>query len=60
MSEADIGRYVITAWLLGRDFHELPAMRDILARRDVTAAQKTEALERVTRTVFGILNDGRR
>ena len=34
VSEADIGRYVITAWLLGRDFHELPAMRDILSRRD--------------------------
>ena len=58
-AELDVARYVVTAWLLGPDFDErFPAMAEILGSDRITAAQKAEAIERISVAVLTELMEG--
>lgn len=53
VSELDAGRYVIAAWLLGRDFDtEMPAAAALLTDPAMTGRRRGEALERLVRETF--------
>lgn len=53
VSEFDVARYVVTAWMLGADFDEqLPAVRELLVAPNLTATQKSEALELVANALL--------
>jgi hypothetical protein len=55
-SELDIGRYLITAWLMGLDFDtRLPAMQEILSAPNGTSEQKADAIEKVSVALFKTL-----
>jgi hypothetical protein len=55
-AELDIGRYVITAWLLGLDFDtRFPAMNAILTAPNGRPEQKSEAIEKVSVALFKTL-----
>jgi hypothetical protein len=57
-SELDIGRYVITAWLMGRDFDtKYPTMNSILVSATATATQKMDAIEQIAEAVFDTLSN---
>lgn len=59
-SERDIGRYVVTAWLMGPDFHtDMPAMAEVLASDRLSPALKAEAIERISTAVLFELRQGR-
>jgi hypothetical protein len=58
-TELDLGRYLITAWILGADFDtRYPAIAEILALNNQTSAQKSEAIEQVTTTLMELLAEG--
>jgi hypothetical protein len=55
-SELDIGRYLITAWLMGLDFDtRFPAMQEILTAPRGSSEQKAEAIEKVSIALFKTL-----
>ena len=59
-AELDIGRFIVTAWLLGPDFNtRFPAMREILAEPRLSPTQKMDAVEALTTTVLNSLHQGR-
>lgn len=61
VSELDIGRYVITAWLLGPDFDEcFPAMSEYLQTTRLTPSEKAEAIEHIATAVLTELQQGKR
>lgn len=60
VSELDVARYVVTAWTLGADFDEqFPALRELLVAPNLTATQKSEALELVTNALMTELAQSR-
>jgi hypothetical protein len=55
-TELDVGRYVLTAWLMGRDFDtKFPTMNTILVSVTATAAQKMDAIEQIAESIFNTL-----
>jgi hypothetical protein len=57
-SELDLGRYIITAWLLGPDFDtRYPAIQEILTHKSMDPSQKMEAIELVTGMLFKTLEN---
>jgi hypothetical protein len=53
LSELDIARFVITAWLIGPQFDSrIPAFTEILNDTQLTPSQKSEAIARVASTVL--------
>jgi hypothetical protein len=57
-TELDIGRYVLTAWLMGRDFDtKFPTMNTILVSVNATATQKMDAIEQIAESIFNTLNE---
>lgn len=59
-AELDLGRFTVTAWLLGLDFDtRFPAMREILAEPRLSPTQKMDAIEALTTTVLNGLYQGR-
>lgn len=53
VSELDVARYVISAWILGADFDErFAAAREILVSQNLTPTQKSEALELLANAVL--------
>ena len=60
ITELEIARYVITAWLMGLDFDtRFPAMAEILNTAELTPMQKAEAIENLTIKVLFDLYKGR-
>ncbi len=58
-SELDVGRYLITAWLLGVDFDQrFPAISEILATSTLTPSQKADAIEQLSTTLIKTLEIG--
>lgn len=58
-SELEIGRYVISAWLLGSDFDErFPSINEYLRTTRLTPSQKAEAIERIATAVLSELLQG--
>ncbi|EHR70166.1 hypothetical protein BurJ1DRAFT_1294 [Burkholderiales bacterium JOSHI_001] len=59
-SELDIGRFIVTAWVLGPDFDtRFPAMREILAEPRLSPTQKADAVETLTTTLMNNLHRGK-
>jgi len=59
-AELDLGRFIVTAWLMGTDFDtRFPAMREILAEPRLSPTQKMDAIEALTTTVLNGLYQGR-
>jgi len=59
-AELDLGRFIVTAWLLGLDFDtRFPAMREILAEPRLSPTQKMDAIEALTTTALNGLYQGR-
>ena len=57
-SELDLGRYIITAWLLGTDFDtRFPAMSQILNSPELTSGEKAQAIEDISITLFDVLDE---
>ena len=60
-TELDIANYVITAWLMGRDFDtRFPAMKEILASLELTPTQKSSLITQVSSVVLCELQKGKR
>ena len=59
LAELDIGRFIVTAWLLGPDFDQrFPAMREILTESRLSPTQKADAIERLCTAVLDGLHQG--
>jgi len=59
-TELDISRYVVTAWLMGPDFHRrFSAMAEVLASDRLTPTRKADAIERISTAVLFELRQGR-
>ena len=59
LAELDIGRFVVTAWLLGLDFDQrFPAMQEILTEPRLSPTQKADAIEQLCTTVLDRLHQG--
>jgi hypothetical protein len=59
-AELDVGRFIISAWVLGLDFDtRFPAMKDILTEPRLSSTQKADALEKLTSTMMDMLQQGR-
>jgi hypothetical protein len=55
LTEQDIAHYVISAWLLGKNFdHEFPAAQEVLAA-PISAEMKVHFLEHWTQQIFAEL-----
>jgi hypothetical protein len=60
-SELDVGRFIVTAWMLGPDFDtRFPAMREILAEPRLSPTQKADAIETLTTTLMNNLQQGKK
>ena len=60
ISELDVAKYVVSAWLLGQDFDErFPAIQEFLRTDRLEPSQKAEAIERITMSVLVELDEGR-
>ena len=54
--ELDVARFAITAWLLGPDFDSrIPAFAEILRDLQLTAAQKSKAIELIASNLLAEL-----
>lgn len=59
LAELDIGRFIVTAWLLGVDFDSrFPAMQEILTEPRLSPTQKADAIERLCTAVLDGLHQG--
>lgn len=60
-AELDIANYIITAWMLGIDFDSrFTAIKEILAKPELTASQKTALITQVTSVLLTELQKGKR
>jgi hypothetical protein len=59
VSELDIARYIITAWLLGVDFDtKFPAMQEVLTDPELEPGKKADLIEQFSVTLFETLQAG--
>jgi hypothetical protein len=58
-TELELGRYIVTAWLLGTDFDtKFPAMQQILTHPEMSPSQRAEAIEQTAIVFLETLRDG--